>query len=484
MSIPGPVDALVRRARRRCLVALAFEHGAWGFSAALATLIALFATGTQILDWYWPLVAALAGLAVSVWRLRRRIPSAYRAAQIVDRNLDTEDAISTAYYFGTLAAPQASPELAEAQSRVACEQAREADVRRALPYHVPRAAYVTLSLAAAAAALFVWRYGVTRSLSLRPPLVNLAFDTFRLTPAEQASQRKTPAQRLIDEQLQKMGIPANEQAARTATNEETGDATHTTRAPDGDLTAPRDEAAAPPNAEDGDNAEDGGERSTGNDSREGASQDQPPSGSQSSDRKAQPEEHNPLLDKLRDAMANLLAKMKIKPPPGVPMRSGGTQTAQKGRHASRSDKGTPGAGEQSAEGAERSLAQAGQQSGSEQSAQPGQGQSQTGAPRQASAQDSKSGAGRQDGDKALRDAEQMAAMGKLSEILGRRSAEVGGEIMVEVKSGKQDLKTSYSQSSATHADTGGEIHRDEIPLLYQPYVEQYFEQVHKAPAKK
>jgi len=56
--------------------------------------------------------------------------------------------------------------------------------------------------------------------------------------------------------------------------------------------------------------------------------------------------------------------------------------------------------------------------------------------------------------------------------------------MVEVKSGTQDLKTTYSQTSAAHTDSGGQIHRDEIPLLYQPYVEQYFEQVHKAPPKK
>jgi hypothetical protein len=55
--------------------------------------------------------------------------------------------------------------------------------------------------------------------------------------------------------------------------------------------------------------------------------------------------------------------------------------------------------------------------------------------------------------------------------------------MVEVRSGDQQLKTQYSQKQAAHTDSGGEIHRDEIPLLYQQYVQQYFEQIRKTPAK-
>jgi O6-methylguanine-DNA--protein-cysteine methyltransferase len=54
--------------------------------------------------------------------------------------------------------------------------------------------------------------------------------------------------------------------------------------------------------------------------------------------------------------------------------------------------------------------------------------------------------------------------------------------MVEVASGKQQLKTQYSQRKATHADAGGEINRDEVPLAYQQFVQQYFEEIRKAPA--
>ena len=70
-------------------------------------------------------------------------------------------------------------------------------------------------------------------------------------------------------------------------------------------------------------------------------------------------------------------------------------------------------------------------------------------------------------------------MGKISEIIGKRSANVTGEISVEVPSNQQPLHTAYSQNNATHSDAGGEISRDEVPVIFQQYVQQYFEQVHK-----
>ena len=48
-------------------------------------------------------------------------------------------------------------------------------------------------------------------------------------------------------------------------------------------------------------------------------------------------------------------------------------------------------------------------------------------------------------------------MGKLSEIIGKRAANIQGEVMVEVSSGKQQLKTQYSGQKAAHSDSGGEI---------------------------
>ena len=70
-------------------------------------------------------------------------------------------------------------------------------------------------------------------------------------------------------------------------------------------------------------------------------------------------------------------------------------------------------------------------------------------------------------------------MGKISEIIGKRSQNVTGEVMVEVGSTKQQLKTPWAQKQATHVEAGSEIHRDEVPLMYQQFVEQYFEEIRK-----
>ena len=74
-------------------------------------------------------------------------------------------------------------------------------------------------------------------------------------------------------------------------------------------------------------------------------------------------------------------------------------------------------------------------------------------------------------------------MGKISELLGKRAAQVTGEMTVEVPSGKQQLKTAYSQNKAVHADAGSDANRDEIPLIYQLYVQRYFEEVRKVQGK-
>jgi hypothetical protein len=81
-------------------------------------------------------------------------------------------------------------------------------------------------------------------------------------------------------------------------------------------------------------------------------------------------------------------------------------------------------------------------------------------------------------------AEQLAAMGKISEIIGKRAANVSGELTVEVENSNQQLRTPYAQRDAQHIQAGGEINRDEVPVALQAYVQQYFEQVRKQAAHK
>jgi hypothetical protein len=71
-------------------------------------------------------------------------------------------------------------------------------------------------------------------------------------------------------------------------------------------------------------------------------------------------------------------------------------------------------------------------------------------------------------------------MGKISEIFGKRAQNMTGEMMIEVKSSKQQqLRTAYANRATTHRESGGEIHRDEVPLDLQYFVQQYFEKVRK-----
>ena len=68
-------------------------------------------------------------------------------------------------------------------------------------------------------------------------------------------------------------------------------------------------------------------------------------------------------------------------------------------------------------------------------------------------------------------------------LFGKRAQQISGEMTIEVPSGKQQLKTAYTDKQAAHSGVGSEVNRDEIPLAYQPYIQRYFEEVRKTPAK-
>jgi hypothetical protein len=189
---------------------------------------------------------------------------------------------------------------------------------------------------------------------------------------------------------------------------------------------------------------------------------------------------------MRDALANLLSKLKMQPK-GAGNKSGGQQQNQNGgqqQQAQNRPNGAPMAGKPQQDAMASPDGQASQDAQGSEQAKSGQGKSNGKSDERSNSQDGKSGIGRQDGDKSIKEAEQLAAMGKISEIIGKRSQNVTGEVMVEVASGSQQLRTQYSQRRAGHADTGGEINRDEVPLAYQQYVQSYFEEIRKLPATK
>jgi hypothetical protein len=227
--------------------------------------------------------------------------------------------------------------------------------------------------------------------------------------------------------------------------------------------------------------------SNANASKEGG--DQSPSsrdgeqqGAQAASKTAASSAGSGLMSKLKDAVSSLLAKMK--PQGGQTPPNGSKQESQQQANA-KQQQGEQGAQKQGQKGDKGSPSQQeGDESAASDSDQSAPGQGKGKSSDQNAAAKPGSGMGHQDGSKELKDAEQLAAMGKLSEIIGKRSANITGEMTIESQSGPQQLKTGYTHSNAKHGESGGDVSRDEVPLALQGYVQNYFEQARKQAAVK
>jgi hypothetical protein len=238
----------------------------------------------------------------------------------------------------------------------------------------------------------------------------------------------------------------------------------------------------------GDQNEAGAKESSGAGEQK-AGADQPPSSRDGAPQSAQggtkgqgSPESSGMLNKLRDAMAGLMSKMK---PQGNQPPTGGPQNSQQAN--AKQPNGNQQSGQKGGQDSQKSAdgrPQAGEDDSSEAESEPSKSGDGKGKTEQNAAAKPGSGMGHSDGSKEVKDAEQLAAMGKLSEIIGKRSAQVTGEMTIESQSGPQQLKTAYAHSNAKHAAASSDLARDEIPVELQAYVQKYFEQVRKQAAKK
>jgi len=497
------VGNLVRQARRRILGNQLITQGANAASAALAAFILLLLFGTQILSWPVALAIPLGAAVFGIYRVKRHMPSPYSVAQLIDRRLGLADHLSTALFFSEVdPGARVEPEVRRAQFEEAGRLAQSVDVRRAVPYAMPRAVYLMAGLALVAGSLFALRYGLSRRLDLKQPLANFLPESFiggklvheannargnaKQTPEtpddgstasnqDQQAPGQDPNQEIQTpgdaqpEALAKMdakSIPI-QQPSEQGDNEMASD--------DAD---PEGESGSAKNGEEGQNGQQGDSKGgKGEKSQNGEKQDAKNASESSS-----------LMNKLKDAFQNLLSKAK----PQQNQQGSGQQGKDQKSAQSKSPQGSKQNGKdgQPRNGSQQGDAQEGedgQEAKNSENEQQGKGQGKSD-----SAQPSKqpgSGIGSQDGDKAIRNAEQLAAMGKISEILGKRSTTISGEATVEVQTTNQQLRTPYAQKGAQHTQGGAEISRDEVPVALQPYVQQYFEQVRKqsgtaAPAVK
>jgi hypothetical protein len=473
LPIHPTLTSLLERARKRLFGQLVLDKGALALLIGMAGAILLLLTGTQILDWYWPVLLVVVSLGVGIYRLRQSLPTFYKLAQLIDRRLGLADSLSTAVYFA--AHPEPGREaVSECQRRDAEIVAQRVDVRQALPPSRSRYLLPATALALVAFGLFAVRYAVTGSMSLEPSLLKIAYDSFFGPPPQQLAKnqakRLSPAQSPFD--------PGNPEADSTATDQQpedllnskdSSDATN----PEGDDNAKQaadkegdqnggdaDKQGQDKGDKDGKQSDKGSKDGKDGKDKEGGNQDK--QGNNSSE--------GGVLDKIKDALANMLNKMK-------PSSSQQQQQSAKNQPNEKGDKGQKGEKQDSQnQGAESNPDT--NDSGDQNQSDDAKSSDQPGKP---SAQESASGAGSKDGDKAAKDAKALEAMGQISEVLGKRSATLTGEMMVEVGSTKQTLKTPWADKQAAHNESGGEIHRDDVPLIFQPFVERYFEEIRKTP---
>jgi hypothetical protein len=484
------VLTLLRRARRRLLYHELLGEGANAASAALVAFILLLLAGTQVLDWHWVLSIPIAAAAFGIYRARKRVPKPYRVAQILDRRLGFADALSTAFHFHS---SDHQREIERIQGDQAERLAESADVRRAIPFVMPRAVYPLAALALVASSLFALRYGITRRLDLKPPLAHLLHQTGVFGQRTEEARKQKP-------QDPEAPLREDPSAAESSQPEQKGgneatDANEPDPSDDPQSSQAEKKGGKGENQKDAENGEPGQQEQNSDADEQSGKESRPGEGQQ--DAKSQQKQDSggkqqsgnsgddsSLMSKVKDAMQNLLSRMK---PQQSPQGSQQQSSMDRNNQSKNQNNGKQQADKQgrqnSGEQGESQEGQSGEQAENTQDAQ-GQGQGKNDS-QQASKQPG-SGIGSHDGDKNVKQAADLAAMGKISELFGKRSANITGETTVEVQSTAQQLHTPYAQRGAQHSQSGAEIHRDEIPVALQIYVEHYFEQIRKQapPVKK
>jgi len=502
------VLTLIRLARRRCLGNELLAQGANAASAALAALILLLLLGTQILGWQWAVTIPLAAAAAGCYQVRRRLPSRYRVAQMVDHRMGLADTLSTALFFSEsdaasrgalqLALPL-SQDIRQTQYARADRLAQTVDVRRAIPYTLPRTVYLMAALLLVASSLFALRYGLSQRLDLKPPLASMLPPYFGGgKPSEQANNRQ-PKRDSVDPPETGAALDNPDQNGLEPQDSTESIDTSTPLNSDGNINTPSKAGDGKKQGEPADDQMAGADEEASFNSNSGNNSDDP-SGEKGDSQATQAQnqqnskpdagnagENSSLMAKVKDAMQNLLSRIK---PPANQTKSGEQQKAvdQNGQPTKgQQSGGKPQSKDGQPTGNQPGDAQEGQNGEEAQNSDNAQGKGSGKSDSQPASKQPGSGIGSQDGDKAIKNAEQLAAMGKISEILGKRSANISGEATVEVQSTSQQIHTPYAQRTSEHTQGGAQISRDEIPVFLQPYIQQYFEQVRKqstAPAKK
>ncbi|MCU1330474.1 MAG: hypothetical protein JWN34_5844 [Bryobacterales bacterium] len=482
------VEELVGRAKRRLLLNDSLAQAAFAGAIMAGGFSLILILGTRYLEWWTLAIVGLAGIGFGTWRVWRSAPTAYTAALRIDRGAGLNDALSTAYYFN---ARRATGGFVDAQRDQAEAAARSVSIENAVPFTRPPALYAMAALGVFASLLIGLRFAGGHGLDLDRPITEVLFeDQAARKIAKKGAYGAQNQQRKLETAeslLAKLGAPVNpdgkqdpEAALDKALQEalegnspsaagEKGEKGQGARPEDG-----KGSKGAPENPA-GDPLEDKQAGDSGEPSNDGKSGKEGQSGDKAG--KDSKGDGQSMLSKLKDAVKDLMNKA------GKQNQQGdrGESQQQSAKAEKSGEKGNSGKGQEQ-KGQEQADSQNGEPSSDSQEGQQSEGKA--GAKSAQQSGQSGSGVGSQDRSKEMRAAEQLKAMGKISEIIGKRAQSVTGETTIEVQSGSQQLRTAYSKEKSSHAEANSDVSRDEIPVSLQPYVQQYFEQVRKAAAPK
>jgi hypothetical protein len=488
------VEDLIRRARQRFLVNETLAQAAFAAAVTVGGFALLLIFGTRYMEWWTLAVFAVAGLAIGAHRVYRRSPGLYATAVRLDENAHLKDALSTALYFSARdVSAQGAPsgEFLQAQRAQAEATAGRVQLDQAVPFVIPRTLYAMAALCVVASALIALRFGLGHGLDLHAPITRFFLEDQAAIAAKKHAgtlpKAQKPWMQEAQDLLSKLGMAPKPEEAKQSDQEALDKALEEALQSPSDASA-KDQKGAGANkggeskdgtsaeeAKNGDPIDDGEQQATDKSGSEGSESKQGDKASKGSSSKASNgDKKESLLSRLKDAVSNMLSKSD--------KDQGDSQKSQSAKNDSSDGmKGEPGKGEKQ-DSQSQADSQNGQPDPNGQSNEQAQGKLSSKADTQPGR--GGSGAGSQDGAKELKEAEQLKAMGKISELIGQRAATVSGETSVEVESGNQKLKTAYSNTAAAHAETDGDVTRDEIPLAVQSYVQQYFAEVRKAAPTK
>lgn len=489
---------LIESARRRLQIQIVFAQALVALSIGAAGLVLLLILGTQVFDWYWPVLLAVFSFGFLIYRVWNRLPSLYQAAQAVDRKLETSDLFSAAFHFRN----QPTTAFTTALTSTADEAAAQYSAAQAVPFAMPRGWGRATALAVFALSLLVFRYAFQSSLDLSSPI---APGMYQLLASGEKPMQMAKGRNKNPEGQPLEGMSLND--AREQRGDEKGMEkgqemkTDSASSTEGASSAqkpgqfqesmqPSEEGEQMEGAEKGDSSAPGDKNQKGDQNGEKGGDPKSSAGEKKSGNPQsqgnQQGEKSSLMDKFKDAMANMMNKMKGQDKNEGQQQQQQAQNKQEGQQGQgqqqQANKGQQSQGKQQ-QGGQQQNEQGAQQQGEGNEKSPNQQAKGGDKSSQSPSGDQKSGTGKQDGNKDIQLAEQQRAMGKISEVFGKRAQNLQGEVMIEVSSSKsQSLKTNYSGKSAAHSDTSGVIQRDEVPLIFQNYVQRYFEELRKAPA--